>query len=45
MCAPVSVSMSPALSLAGIVPAIVLSVLTGIAGIVLVVKGFVARGG
>jgi hypothetical protein len=45
MCAPVSVSMAPALTLAGIIPAIVISVLSGLAGIVLTIKGLVARGG
>ncbi|WP_457549348.1 hypothetical protein [Archaeoglobus sp.] len=45
MCASVSISMAPALSLGGILPSIVLSVLTGIAGIVLVVKGLAKPGG
>ncbi len=44
MCAPVSVSMAPTLSLAGILPALVLALITGISGVALVLKGAFARG-
>ncbi len=41
MCAPVSISMAPTLALP--IPAIVASVITGIAGVALLVKGVFAK--
>jgi len=43
MCAPVSISMAPTLTLSGILPMVLVSVLTGIAGIALVVKSFFTK--
>ncbi len=45
MCAPVSVSMTPVLSLVSIVPAMLLAVISGLAGIAMVVKGLKPVGG
>jgi|GEM_PF-1849756 len=43
MCAPVSVSMTPTLSLISILPAIVLAVVSGVAGVALIAKGLVSK--
>lgn len=45
MCAPVSISMAPALTLGGILPMVFVSVITGIAGVALIVKSLFAKPG
>ncbi|MHA1581042.1 MAG: hypothetical protein ACTSYM_10295 [Candidatus Baldrarchaeia archaeon] len=44
MCAPVSVSMTPVLSIVSALPAIILAIVSGAAGVALIVKGLVSRG-
>ncbi len=43
MCAPVSVSMSPVVPLSGVIYTAIISVITGVSGIIVLIKGLIAK--
>ncbi len=43
MCAPVSVSMTPVLSMVSVLPAVILAIVSGAAGVGLIIKGLVSK--